>query len=143
MTTALLNHKLGFVEIDSLGKKLKMENYILRESKVRNKEAFVLESTRVDCDPTTVRLSHQDIHEYYHILYKFRHLALGGLRKKIEKMRGLNRGSINFADKWFKRKICMSIELAQSDIPEERKSLRQMIEASKIPAISLSNDEKI
>lgn len=53
-----MSYKQVMLEVEALKLKLKLENYIFRMSKAKEKAAFVLESTRVDAEPMTLRLGH-------------------------------------------------------------------------------------
>lgn len=57
-TTVIMSYKQVMLEVEALKLKLKLENYIFRMSKAKEKAAFVLESTRVDAEPMTLRLGH-------------------------------------------------------------------------------------
>ncbi len=129
MSPVILSYKQNVLEVEAIGAKLKLEYYILRISKGKNKEAFVLESTRADCEPTTIRISHSSNEDYWKLILKVKKLVMGGLRGKIEKMYGIDRDSKEMDDNWFRKRICMSIELSKS-FPEERKSLRRMLQAT-------------
>ena len=75
-------------------------------SKTKEKPAFVLESTKSDSLPLTLRLGHSSKEELINLLMKMKGLAMSGLKKKISKMMNSNRDSV---DTWFEKKECFSL----------------------------------
>lgn len=70
-------------------------------SKTKEKPAFVLESTRSDNQPMTLRLGHSNREKLINLLIKMKGLAMSGLKKKIVKMIAINRDSNTSSETWF------------------------------------------
>ena len=70
-------------------------------SKTKSKFAFALESTKADCEPMTMRLGMTKIADFEGLLLKMKEMVMTGLKKKISRMMGLGRESMEYKSNWF------------------------------------------
>jgi CTP:phosphocholine cytidylyltransferase-like protein len=113
---------------NSTGESIKLQNYLIRYSKCKERNAFVLECSSGKSFYETVRISHANYLVFEDLQTKVKNIVVGSLRERILSMMNLCKKSNELSTKSkLTKRESLSVAVIRG---KERRSLRDLIQQS-------------